>query len=135
MKIFSADITVSTTANIQAFDTNPSAPAIADGSIWINRSGAINFSYNSSSVASGVWTNGVAFSPGRIEGAGIGSQNAFAYVGGNDEYETTCNETYEYDGEAWAEGGAINTARAGIAGAGSQNAGLIFGSLSIDLNV
>ena len=131
MKIFSADITGSTAAAVQAYDTNPTTPAIADGSVWINRSNlAINFSFNSSSVASGVWTNGQAMSPGRLQGGGIGSQNAFLYAGGGDDHESICNETYEYDGEAWAEGGAITTAIAGVGATGTQNAGLINGGIT-----
>lgn len=134
MKIFSADITGSTSANIQAFDSNPTTPAISDGSIWINRGGSINFAFNSGSTNAGVWTAGAAFSPGRVGGAGFGSQNAFAYAGGSTHfgqnspaYPFIDDEVYEYDGEAWAAGGALNASRAVMGSAGSQNAGVVFG--------
>ncbi len=73
MKTFSTHATGSITAQIQAFDTNPGTPAISDGSIWVNRSGSINFAHFSQSIASAAWSDGGQLPGGRSDGAGGGS--------------------------------------------------------------
>ncbi len=135
MKIFSADITGSTAAAVQAYDNNPTAPAITDGSIWINRGGSINFSFTSGSVAAGVWSAGGVFPSGRLQGAGFGSQNAFAYTGGNYDHEDSqLGETFEYDGSAFSDASAdLTQVRGGLGSAGTQNAGVVFGGYSCQM--
>ena len=139
MKIHSAAITGSIPARIPAFTSNPNAPSIGDGSIWVNSSNsAINFSVQSGSLGAPVFTAG-GIKTGYladVAGAGNSANSAIAAGGwrdtGNPGYPALDGPstygsllTQTYDGSSWTDGPNMTSTQAcniHRTGFGSENA-------------
>jgi len=115
------------------------------GSLWINRTtGALNFSYLSSSIGDRAWSVGGTVGDSQVQRTAAGSQNAAILFNGycsllggsnNTSANNACiNEDVKcYDGTAWsASPNSTNSEIVGRGGAGAQNAAIAFGGIQYE---
>jgi hypothetical protein len=94
------------------------------GDMWFNReNNSLNFTWESSSYSSGVWSAGGAMLINNCDLGGTGLQNAGLAVGGANDKDAT----QHYDGAAWSLGGLLINERLDMGMAGTQNAALAIG--------
>jgi len=96
------------------------------GDMWFNReNNSLNFTWESSSYSSGVWSAGDALMIAKEWPEGAGVVNAAVIFGGHN-HPTNCT-TEHYDGAAWSRGGDQISSKSYFGSAGTQNAALSFG--------
>ena len=80
---------------VQSLASDPSGP---EGQVWYNTAtDALKYQ----AVAAGAWASGNALNTGRAMGAGLGTQTAALYGGG--DKPTDRDYTESYDGTSWTE--------------------------------
>jgi hypothetical protein len=121
---------------IPLLTADPAISTLKPGSVWINRlTGALNFSYLSSSITDRTWSAGGTIGDGKSHRKSVGTQNAqILFAGANpppsdvESNSTISEEVKCYDGTSWtASPATTNTEVIARGGVGLQNAAIAFG--------
>ena len=126
---------------IPLLTADPAISTLRPGSIWINRiTGALNFSYLSSSITDKTWSAGGTIGDGKVFRTAVGTQNAQILVNGycpppapGSNNACISEEVKSYDGTSWTTSPtSTNSEHVGRGGTGTQNAATVFGGVKYE---
>jgi hypothetical protein len=113
--------------NIEVVASDPANPTV--GQIWYNSTS--NTLKGGGVTTAGAWSSGTSLPTARAENGGVGSKDAFLFVGGNPGGTT---ESLSYDGTTWTATNSLTTGKGDTGAAGSTTSAINAGGGSPPLN-
>lgn len=115
------------TATEEFTTAGPTANGLIEGDVWYNYSSFALKGYGKAAgIPAATWSSGGSLNVARRNAAGIGTQTANLFIGGENP-STRPTATESYDGTSWTEVNDIATARGSESSFGIQTAGVIAG--------
>jgi hypothetical protein len=112
--------------SIEVVASDPANPTL--GQIWYNSTS--NTLKGVGVTTAGAWASGTSLPTARAENGGVGSKDAFLFVGGNPGGTT---ESLSYDGTTWTATNSLTTGKGDTGAAGSTTSAINAGGGSSPL--
>ena len=103
--------------NIEVVASDPANPTL--GQIWYNSTS--NTSKGLGVSTAGAWSSGTSLPTSKNENGGVGTKDAFLFVGGNGGSQT---DSFSYDGTTWTATNSLTTGKGDTGAAGSTTSAI-----------